>query len=75
MLRYNSNRSNTTCSLWFYFEDEVIKFNANITNTDGFKSFMYKAKIIKKIIAQPNKNQNNGIFLKNNNRYIIKIYE
>ena len=48
MLRYNSNRSNTTCSLWFYSEDEVINFNANITNTDGFKSFMYKAKIIKK---------------------------
>ena len=48
MLQYSSNRSNTTGSLWFYSKDEVINLNADITNTDAFKSFMYKAKIIKK---------------------------
>ena len=47
MLQYSSNHSNTTGSLWFYSKDEVINFNADITNTGAFKSFMHKAKIIK----------------------------
>ena len=46
LIEYSSNYSETTGSLWFYSEDEATNFNANIENTDDFKSFKYKAKLL-----------------------------
>ena len=45
-IEYNSNYSETTGSLWFNFKDEATNFNSNIENTDNFKSFKYKAKLL-----------------------------
>ena len=42
IIKYNSNYSETTGSLWFYSKDEVFKFNNNIANTNNFKSFKYQ---------------------------------
>ena len=39
-------------SLWFYSQDDATDFNANIANTDEFKSFKYKAKLIENIVAE-----------------------
>ena len=36
LIEYSSNYSETTGSLWFYFKDEAINFNANIANTDEY---------------------------------------
>ena len=45
LIEYSSNYSKTTGSLWFY------------KNTDNFKSFKYKAKLIRNTVA----NGANGI--------------
>ena len=60
LIEYSSNYLETTRSLLFYSKDEANNFNADITNTDNFKSFTYKAKLIGNIIAD----KGNGI-LKN----------
>ena len=39
LLEYSLNYSDTAGSLWFYSKDEADSFNANISNTDTFKSF------------------------------------
>ena len=41
-IEYSSNYSETTGSLWFYSKDEETNFDANIENTDDFKSFKCK---------------------------------
>ena len=41
-----SNYSETTGSLWFYFKNEIIDFNAGIANDQDFKSYKYKAKLL-----------------------------
>ena len=41
-----SNYSETTGSLWFYFQHEIIDFNAGIANDEDFKSYKYKAKLL-----------------------------
>ena len=46
LVEYSSNYSETTGSLWFYSKDEATSFNNNIVNTDDFKSFKYKAKLL-----------------------------
>ena len=46
LIEYSSNQSETTRSLWFYSKDEATDFNADIADTDNFKSFMYKAKFL-----------------------------
>ena len=53
LIEYRSNYCETTGSLWFcskdvwfYSKDEAINFNADITNTDNFKSFKYKTKLL-----------------------------
>ena len=46
-LEYSSNYSETTRTLWFYSKDEATDFKADIENTNNFKSFMYKAKLLK----------------------------
>ena len=46
LIEYSSTYSERTRSLWFYSKDEAINFNADIENTDDFKSFKYKAKLL-----------------------------
>ena len=61
LIEHSYNYSETAGSLWFCLKDEALDFNANIANTDDFKSFIYKAKLLRK-----NEDDNaNGIF-KNN---------
>ena len=43
---YSSNYSETTGSLWSYSKDDATDFNADIANTNNFKSFMYKPKLL-----------------------------
>ena len=43
---YSSNYSDMTGSLWFYSKDEATDFNNDITDTNDFKSFKYKAKLL-----------------------------
>ena len=64
LIEYSSNYSETTGILWFYSKDEATDFNNNIVNTDDFKSFKYKAKLLGNTEAQPAQNNANGI-LKN----------
>ena len=44
LLKYTLIFSNKAVSLWFYSKDEANNFNANIANTNSFKSFQYKTK-------------------------------
>ena len=46
VIEYSSNYSETTGNLWFYFKNEAANFNADIGDTDDFKSFKYKAKLL-----------------------------
>ena len=43
----SSNYPETTGSLWFYSKNEATDFNASITNTDNFKFFKYKARLLR----------------------------
>ena len=52
LIEYSSNYSEATGSLWFYSKDEATDFNDNIANTDNFKSFKYKAKLLGNTEAQ-----------------------
>ena len=61
LIEYSSNYSETTASVWFYSKDEATDFNNEIENTDDFKSFKYKAKLLENTVAQPAPNQANGI--------------
>ena len=51
LIEYASNYSETTGSLWFYLKDKATDFNADIVNTNDFKSFKYKAKILGNTVA------------------------
>ena len=42
----SSNYSETTESLWFYSKEEATDFNSNVANTNDFKSFKYKGKLL-----------------------------
>ena len=53
LIEYSSKYSETTGSLWFYSKDEATDFNADIANTDNFKSFKYKNKLLGNIVAEP----------------------
>ena len=46
LLEYGSNYSDTSDSLSFYSKDEANDFGSNIVNTNIFKSFEYKTKLI-----------------------------
>ena len=61
LIEYSSNYSETTGSLWFYSKDEAFNFNNDIENTDDFKPFQYKVKLVGNTVAQPTPNQVNGI--------------
>ena len=61
VIEYSSNYSVTTGSFWFYSKDESNNFKNNFANTNNFKSFKYKAKLLEKTVAQPAPNR----FLRN----------
>ena len=48
-IKYSSNYSETTSSLWFYSKDEATNFNADIVNND--KSFKNKTKLLENTVA------------------------
>ena len=45
-MEYSSNYSETTGRLSFYSKDEATDFNADIANTNDFKSFKYRATLL-----------------------------
>ena len=53
LIKYSSNNSDTTGSLCFYSKDEGTNFNANIENTDNFKSLKCNTKICGNRVGQP----------------------
>ena len=46
LIEYSSNYSETTGNLWFCLKDEATKLNLDIVNTNDFKSFKYKTKLL-----------------------------
>ena len=60
LLEYSSNYSGTTVSLLFYSKDEATNFNDDIANTNAFRSFKCKTKLLGNTVVQPNPNQVNG---------------
>ena len=64
LIECSSNYSETTGSLWFYFNDDATNSDFNIANNDTFTSFKYEARWLGNTVAQPVPNQANGI-LKN----------
>ena len=57
MIEFSSNYSEKTGRLWFYSKDEATNFNAEIHNDNNFKSFKYKAKLLRNTVE----NGANGI--------------
>ena len=49
LMEYSSNHSEITGSLWYY--SKATNFNADIENTNSFKSFTYKAKLLGNTVA------------------------
>ena len=52
VIQYSPNYSETTRSLWFYLKDETTDFNVDIPNNNNFKSFKYKAKLLRYTVVQ-----------------------
>ena len=46
LIEYSSNYSKRIGSLWSYSKDEASDFKADIANTNDFKFFKYKAKLL-----------------------------
>ena len=69
LIKYSSDYSDTTCSLWFYSKDEATNFDADILNNNVFESFTYKDKLL----DIPVVDGNNSILKKCNNSCTIKI--
>ena len=61
LIQYSSNYSETTGNLWLHSKNERTNFNADITDTNDFKSLKFKAKLLGNRVAQPNPNHANGI--------------
>ena len=51
LIEYSSNISKSTGSVWFCSKDEVTDFSVDIANTDNFKYFMYKAKLLENTVV------------------------
>ena len=75
LIECSSNYSETTGSLLFYFKDKSTNFNADIANTNNFKSFKYKAKLLRNTVAQDALNQDSGIIKNANSCCPIKIFK
>ena len=54
-IEYNSSYSNTTGSLWFYSKDEANNFDTDIMNTNAFKHFQCKTKVLGKTAVDAKK--------------------
>ena len=61
LIKYSSNYSETTGSLWFYTKHEATNFNAGIANDNNFKSFKYKSKLLGSTVTGPTPNNANRI--------------
>ena len=61
VIEYSPNYSVTTGRLWFYSKDESNSFKNNFANTNNFKTFKYKAKLLEKTVAQHVPNAANRI--------------
>ena len=46
LLEYSSIYSDMTGSLWFYSKDKATNFNVDIADTNNFKPFNYKTKLL-----------------------------
>ena len=46
LLEYSPNYFETADSLWFYSKGEVTNFDADIADTNVFKSLKYKTKVL-----------------------------
>ena len=46
LLEHRSNVSDKTGRLWFYSKDEANSFRVDIVNTNNFKCFKCKAKLV-----------------------------
>ena len=64
LLEYSSYYSGAIGSLWLYSKDEATNPHNDIVNTDAFRSFKYKDKLLGNTVAQPAPNQHNEV-LKN----------
>ena len=64
LLEYSSYYSGVIDSLWLYSKDEATNPHNDIVNTDAFRSFKYKDKLLGNTVAQPAPNQHNEV-LKN----------
>ena len=53
--------SSNNKTLWFYSKDEANNFDNNIVNTNNFKSFKNKAKLLENTVAQLGPNLRNEI--------------
>ena len=70
-IKYSSNYSETTGSLFLYSKNNANNFNTDIANTNHFKPFKYKTKLLGNTKAD----NANGIFKKCNNCCAIKIFK
>ena len=61
MIECSLNYCDSTGNVWFHSKDEKKVFNAISTNTDVFKSFKYKTKLIENTVAQLAPNADNEI--------------
>ena len=61
LVEYNLVFLKSTRSLWFYCKGEATNISKNIENSDNFKSFTYKAKLLQTTASQRNPNKANGI--------------
>ena len=52
LIEYSSKYSETIGSLWFYSKDEATNFNVGIANTNNFKSFKYRAKLLENTVTE-----------------------
>ena len=74
LIGYSSNYSKARGSLWFYSKDKATDFNADIANDDNFKSFKYKAQLLRNTAAQAN-NDANGILKNSANCFVIRMFK
>ena len=51
MIEYTSNYYGTAGSLSFYSKDKATNFDADIANTNAFKSFAYKTYFLENTVA------------------------
>ena len=71
IIKYSSNYSETTGSLWFYSKDEVTDFNADVAYNVNIKSFKYKSKLLRNTVTQADI-ATNGILKNRNNHFALE---